>query len=92
MEKLGLTRGVFTACGAFEEPSFVKDTPEIRQMLVDQMKQAVEVAKRVNAKRCTVVPGRYDVGMEHGSREDGAAGEWNVIEAYRQCDDFMPGV
>jgi len=35
MEKLGLTMGVFTAFGAFEEPSFVKDTPEIRQMLGD---------------------------------------------------------
>lgn len=64
MSQLGMTMGVFVAGFSFGEKNFVTNDESVRQMLVNGMKKAVEVAKRVNAKWCTVVPGAYDNGME----------------------------
>ncbi|MHC4123865.1 MAG: hydroxypyruvate isomerase family protein [Planctomycetota bacterium] len=64
MSRLNMTMGVFVAYHTFKEKTFVKNDKDIRGMLVKRIKEAVEVAKRVNAKWCTVVPGVYDTGME----------------------------
>ncbi len=64
MGRLGMTMGVFVAYGEFGRKTFVRRHKSVREMLVKRMKAAVEVAKRVNAKWCTVVPGAYDNGME----------------------------
>ncbi len=64
MTRLGMTMGVFVATADFGEVTFASNDPEIRKKLVQDMKDSVEVAKRVNAKWCTVVCGRYDVGRE----------------------------
>jgi hydroxypyruvate isomerase len=64
MARFGLTMGVFVAMGDFEHVTFASTKPEIRADIVGKAKAAVEVAKRVNAKWTTVVPGRYDVGLE----------------------------
>ena len=65
MGRLGMTMGVFVAGFKFNEKNFVTRDIEIRNMLVNRMKEAVEVAKRVNAKWCTVVPGAYDLRQEY---------------------------
>jgi len=64
MTRLGMTMGVFVATADFEEVTFASNDPEIRKKLVQEMKDSLEVAKRVNAKWSTVVCGRYDVGRE----------------------------
>jgi hydroxypyruvate isomerase len=64
MTRLGMLMGVFVAYADFKSTSFVTDKKDIRDMLVQRMKEAVEVAKRVNAKWCTVVPGAFDTGLE----------------------------
>ena len=64
MARLGLTMGVFVAMGDFENVTFASTKPEIRADILAKGKAAVEVAKRVNAKWTTVVPGRYDIGLE----------------------------
>jgi len=64
MSKLDMTMGVFVAYANFGEKSFVVRGDAVRSMLVNKMKEAVEVAKRVNAQWCTVVPGAYDNRME----------------------------
>ena len=64
MARLGLTMGVFVAMGDFQNVTFASTKPEIRADILAKGKAAVEVAKRVNAKWTTVVPGRYDVGLE----------------------------
>lgn len=64
MQRLGMTMGVFVATGDFENPSFVTRDKDIRQQLINDMKAAVEVAKRVNAKWCTVVPGAFDPELQ----------------------------
>jgi len=79
MVRLNMTMGVFVAYANFGEKSFVTDKPEVREMLVTQMKEAVDVAKRVNAKWCTVVPGAFDTGLEWEYQTA------NVIENLKWC-------
>ena len=64
MARLGITMGVFVAMGDFQNVTFASAKPEAAADIVAKAKAAVEVAKRVNAKWTTVVPGRYDVGLE----------------------------
>jgi len=79
MSKLGLAMGVFIAYGEFDRQTFVKNDNGTRQMLVDTMKKAVEVAKRVNAKWCTIVPGAYDTRLEWDYQTA------NAIENFKYC-------
>jgi hydroxypyruvate isomerase len=64
MERLGMTMGVFVSYADFRNPAFAAPTSDSRAMLRERMTQAVEVAKRVNAKWTTVVPGTYVNNME----------------------------
>ena len=65
MARLGLTMGVFVAYSGFGSPKMVTDTSKnFQDSLKGQMKKAVEVAKRVNAKWCTVVPASIAQNLE----------------------------
>jgi hydroxypyruvate isomerase len=64
MTRLGMTMGVFVAEADFENVTLASNKPEARELVVKKAKAAVEVAKRVHAKWTTVVPGRYDEGLE----------------------------
>lgn len=79
MSRLGMTMGVFVAYGDFKKKIFVANSKSIRQMLVKRMTDAVEVAKRVNAKWCTVVPGAYNNAMEWDYQTA------NAIENLKAC-------
>ncbi len=60
MHRLGMELGPFVLYADFAVTSFVLNKPEIREMLVNKMKEGVEVAKRTGVKWALVVPGRYD--------------------------------
>jgi hydroxypyruvate isomerase len=81
MSRLNMTMGVFVAYANFDfnVKTFVTRKRDVRKMLVDQMKKAVEVAGRVNAKWCTVVPGTYETGVEWDYQTA------NVIENLKYC-------
>jgi len=65
MTRLGLTMGVFVAYSGFGSPKMVTDTSKnFQDSLRSQMKKAIEVAKRVNAKWCTVVPANIAQNLE----------------------------
>jgi hydroxypyruvate isomerase len=64
MSRLGMTMGVFVSGFGLNEVTMVKKGRDIREMLVKGMRAAVEVAKRVNAKWTTIVPGQYVKGVE----------------------------
>ncbi len=83
MARLDMTMGVFVAYAEFREPTFVKDDPDFRDTLTDRMEQVVDVAKRVNARWCTVVPGAYHEGMEWDYQTA------NVIENLKWCADIL---
>jgi hydroxypyruvate isomerase len=64
MERLGLEMGVFVASAEFGRVTFASNDESVRAEIVQWMKDAVECAKRVNARWCTVVPGKFDPGLE----------------------------
>lgn len=64
MNRLDMKWGPFVAYADFKVKSLVTRDKEIRQMLSARMREAVEVAKRVQAKWALVVPGRYDESLE----------------------------
>ncbi|HUV12609.1 MAG TPA: TIM barrel protein [Acidobacteriota bacterium] len=64
MERLGMQMGVFVATGDFQDVTFASNDEDMRSKYLGHLRKAVEVAKRVNAKWCTVVPGCFDPGVE----------------------------
>ena len=83
MHRLGMELGPFVLYADFAVTSFVLNSPEIREMLVNKMKEGVEVAKRTGVKWALVVPGRYD---ERLHRDFQTA---NIIDNLRYCCDIM---
>ncbi|MCC6681589.1 MAG: TIM barrel protein [Phycisphaeraceae bacterium] len=64
MNELGMEMGVFVADAEWKEPIYVKGGPDAFKTLQDRARKAVEVAQRVNAKWCTVVPGPFVNNLE----------------------------
>ncbi|KAA0216995.1 MAG: xylose isomerase [Leptolyngbya sp. PLA3] len=61
MERLGMRMGVFVCNPATAwEFSFSRRDAGMREKFLDEVRQSVEIAKRVNATWMTVVPGRLD--------------------------------
>ncbi len=79
MARIGMTMGVFVAMADFQNVTFASTKPENAADIVAKAKAAVEVAKRVNARWTTVVPGRYDVGLEWDYQTA------NVIDNLKRC-------
>ncbi|MDZ4697163.1 MAG: TIM barrel protein [Deltaproteobacteria bacterium] len=64
LAKRGMTMGVFVSIASFDKVTFASNDPANAEKIVKDAEAAVEVAKRVNAKWTTVVPGRFDTGRE----------------------------
>jgi hydroxypyruvate isomerase len=83
MSRLDMTLGPFVLYADFGKKSFVTRDKEIRDMLIDKMKQGVECAKRVNAKWALVVPGHFDEGLEWDYQTA------NVIDNLKYCAEVV---
>lgn len=79
MARLDMTLGPFIAYAEFGKATFVTGDKEVRTMLADKMKQAVEVKKRTGAKWALIVPGRYDEKLQWNYQTA------NVIENLKYC-------
>jgi hydroxypyruvate isomerase len=79
MARLGMEMGVFVAHADFRRVTFAAAGQAMAAQLVAEMKQAVECASRVNAKWCTVVPGKLDPRLEWGYQTA------NVIDNLKRC-------
>ena len=79
---LNMELGPFVAYADFKVTSFVTQDKEIKTMLADTMKKAVDTAKRTNAKFTLVVPGRYDESLEWDYQTA------NVVENLKFCADI----
>jgi len=82
LSRLNMELGPFVAYADFKVKSFVTQDKEIKTMLADTMKKAVETAKRTNAKFTLVVPGRYDESLEWDYQTA------NVAENLKFCADI----
>jgi hydroxypyruvate isomerase len=83
IQRLGMELGPFVLYADFSVTSFVLNKPEVREMLVNKMKEGVEVAKRTGVKWALVVPGRYDEKLHRDYQTA------NVIDNLRLCCDAV---
>jgi len=83
LKRLGMDFGPFVLRADSGKQDFVLNTQEVRDMLITQMKEGVEVAKRTGAKYALVVPGRYDMKLHMDFQTA------NVIDNLRYCCDIM---
>lgn len=80
MKERGITMGVFVAHKIhWTTPHLANGKQEWREEFLDDIKKSVTVAKRVNAKWMTVVPGHVDM------RQDMAYQTANVVETLKQA-------
>ena len=83
MRKRNLTMGVFVAYKDFRNPTLASGKADARKDFLDQIKMAVPVAKRVNAKWVTVVPGTVDLKLVEDYQTA------NVIESLKQASAIL---
>jgi hydroxypyruvate isomerase len=85
MEQLGITMGVFVAAGAgaFTKVTFAGHDPAVWDSVLAEIRESVDVAKRVNAKWMTVVPGHYDDRLEWDYQTA------NCIELLKRCSEIF---
>ncbi len=86
LAKLGMTMGVFVVdAGDNWKVSYTTGKKDFTDKFVDTCKKSVEVAKRVNAKWMTVVPGYYERTLPIGIQTA------NVVEVLRRgAEVFEP--
>ena len=80
MEKRGLSMGVFVAHEIYwQKPNLASGDIKLREEFLDFIKKAIPVAKRVNAKWMTVVPGHVDL------RQNMSYQTAHVVESLKQA-------
>ena len=84
LAKLNLTMGVFVVeKGGNMANTLAAGKPEYIDIFLDGCRRAVDVAKRVNAKWMTVVPGGFERNLPIGIQDA------NVIEALRRGSEIL---
>jgi len=84
LTKLGMTMGVFVIDGGDNwKVSLATGKQEFKDTFIKTCKQSVEVAKRVNAKWMTVVPGYFERNLPIGLQTA------NVVDALRRGAEIL---
>ncbi len=84
MKARGLQMGVFVAHKIYwKEPNLASGDAAKREEFLDDIRNAVQVAKRVNAKWMTVVPGHVDLTKSMGYQTS------NVVEALKMASAIL---
>tara|TARA_Y100000768_G_scaffold40287_1_gene26402 strand:- start:1155 stop:2051 length:897 start_codon:yes stop_codon:yes gene_type:complete len=82
--KRGMKMGVFVAHKIYwDKPNLSSGDIDMRNEFLNDIKNSIEVAKRVNAKWMTVVPGKLDF------RRDMSYQTSNVIETLKRASDIL---
>lgn len=83
IRRLGMEMGPFVLYADFKTTSFVLNDADTRTMLINKMKEGVEVHKRTGVKWALVVLGRYDERL-HWDYQTA-----NAIDNLRYCCDVV---
>ncbi len=84
MAKRGITMGVFVAHKIYwNEPHLASGKKDLRDEFLQHIRDSVEVAKRVQAKWMTVVPGHVDMRLDMGYQTA------HVVEALRRASEIL---
>jgi hydroxypyruvate isomerase len=78
-ERLGITIGPFVIYAEFGKATLVTQDQEVRDMIVDTTKKAVETCKRANAKWALIAPGCVSQRMEMDYQTA------NLVDNLRRC-------
>ena len=80
----GMKMGVFVAHKIYwDKPNLASGDSDFRNEFLNDIKKSIDVAKRVNAKWMTVVPGNLD------QRKDMSYQTSNVIETLKRASDIL---
>jgi len=84
MQKRGLEMGVFVAHKIYwNQPNLTGGDATLREEFLNDVKNSVEVAKRVNAKWMTVVPGHVELRLSMGYQTA------NVVETLKRACELL---
>ena len=84
MANLGMQMGVLVAHEIYwTEPNLTSGDKDLLDKFLKEIRESVEVAKRVNARWMTVVPGFVDLRKDMGYQTS------NVIEALRRASEIL---
>ncbi len=84
MANRNMTMGVFVAHKIYwKEPTLTTGQEKSRKEFLQQIEESVAVAKRVNAKWMTVVPGHVDLRLDIGFQTA------NVVESLKYATDIL---
>jgi len=84
MRNREMKMGVFVAHEIYwKEPNLANGDKSLREEFLGQIRESVEVAKRVNARWMTVVPGHVDLHLEMGYQTS------HVIESLKQASGIL---
>ncbi|MFY0592028.1 hydroxypyruvate isomerase family protein [Roseivirga sp.] len=80
MQSHGMTMGVFVAHTIFwQEPNLASGKKDWQDQFLKEIEESIEVARRVNAKWMTVVPGHLDLRKDMGYQTA------NVVDSLRKA-------
>ena len=82
LERQNMTMGVFVATMDFQNPTFVRRDDEVWARILKDLRDSVEVARRVNATWVTVVPGCFDPGLQWDYQTA------NAVELLKRCAEI----
>ena len=84
LTKRNLRMGVFVAHSIYwKEPNLASGSMDKREEFLKEIRESVEVAKRVNAKWMTVVPGHKDLRLKDSYQQT------NVIDSLKYACDIL---
>ncbi len=84
MSKLNMKMGVFVAHSIYwREPNLTSGNEDMRKEFLKEIRESVEVAKRVNANWATVVPGHIDMKLKIEYQTA------NVVESLKRASEIL---
>jgi hydroxypyruvate isomerase len=83
LEELDVTMGVFVAYGDFGKSAFASGKSGEHEAVLASIRDSVDVAKRVNAKWMTVVPGAVDQRLDPDYQTA------NCVDLLRRCAEIF---
>jgi len=82
LERHGMQMGCFVNNLVLDHPTFVSNSEEAREVLLQQLRETIEVAKRVNGKYVTTLSGPLDLRLDRDYQTA------NMIENLRYCAEL----
>ena len=84
LDKNGMMMGVFVGHKIYwDQPNLTSGNEDLRNEFLKDIRSSIEVAKRVNAKWMTVVPGYVDLKRQEGYQTA------NLVETLRRACDLL---